>query len=365
MDLVIDAIMGGKLWAIIAVLIIAIAGAAAAVTFIKPDQGTVDPGTTDDPTEPVYPKGISYDAKTNTLKSNTSITWSYVDMLVPFVDQTAVESEGKTLTLSPSYYKVTAKGETFDQIVDGTVTKSLGWDYHHGNDVWRVDIEYSIDIRELAKIMIENREFNNKRVYKFADLPNQVYVNDTYKSIASQLKSIYQSYGGDVNNQQDYADFLIAFAEDPLGIKYPLRIDGKTDYGIWGVSEYWANSLETAFFGVGDCDDSAAAGCAVLKAAGFRVAIVGIPGHVASAVVLDSFEERDISEYADIVKGSSVFKVGKGTSVFGDDPETIYYGVDTTSGQCPVGYMPKGSIESLGKDTLYGWGIAGFYPVKD
>ena len=361
MHLVIEATMTGKAWALIAVVIVAVAAAAVAIMLMTPGQDPVDPVDPDDPYVPEYPDGITYDSKTQSLRSNTSIVWKYTYMLVPFVDQVSVESEGKTLKLDSGYYKVTAKGETFDYIVDGTATKQMDWKYHHGDDVWSVHIEYDIDIRELAKIMIKNREYNNLMVYKFADLPNQVYVNDTYKSIASQLKTIYLDNGGDINDRQAYADFLIAFAEDPLGIKYPWA-DVQRDYRIWGVSEYWANSLETAFFGMGDCDDSAAVGCAILKAAGFKVAMVGVPGHVTASVALDSFEERDLSEYADIVKTVSRFTIGRGASVYGDD-DTIYYGFDTTSGQCPVGYMIKSTVDYFGKDTF--WGISGFYPVKD
>lgn len=377
--------MNGRYMTIIAILGVAIVIVSAVIVLTLPQQAPVEP---DDPEpEPVvspYPDGITFNEATGTLTSKESVIWTVVDQLKEHIDKTKDVYEGKTLTLDPGFYKVIVGEDAFNLIIDGRIIKEMSWKYHLGAEVYDISVRYEIDISELAGIMIENREWNDTTDFKFIDLPREVYVDDTVRSIVSQLESRYVEIGGSLEDRQSYADFLVSLAQ--LGVEYPHRsytwvdeygnpvyekgFNGEdvpktsTDYEVWGCTEYWANSLETLFFGIGDCDDSAAVGCALFKAAGFRTAMVGVPGHVAASVALDSFEERNLEDYKDFLNTYRVFTESSGYDITGQGTEILYYGVDTTKGQAPVGYLLSGSAKSIGSETMY-WGMAGYYPVPD
>jgi hypothetical protein len=367
------------------VLILAIAIAAVAVVAVLsiPKASVPDPVQPDipepqpDPEPSLYPEGISFDLRTGTLTSDKDITWEVTDQLVEHIDKETVEHSGKELQLPQGYFKVSAKGQTFDVIVDGTVERSYDWKYLYKGQSYDIHVSLSIDIAELAEIMIENREFNDSRKLTFEDLPNGVYVDETVIDVVSQLEKRFREIGGSPDNRQEYADFLASFAQ--LGIVYPHRDytwtdaygnpvyveawDGtmvpkeSTDYEVWGCDEYWANTLETMFFGIGDCDDSAAVACALFEAAGYRTAMLGAYSHVAAGVELDSFTEVDekyLKQF--IAHPRNVFSGPSSTE--GDD--TIYYAVETTKGQAYVGYFGN-KVTILGEPTFHG--NNGFYSV--
>ncbi len=283
-------------------------------------------------------------------------------------------TDNKNSSLAQFNYKfqVTVEDSSFRIIVDGTQHLEANWDYYFKGQLYDVSVAYDIDIRELSKITLENRKYNDippNTAHPFSELPKQVYVNETVRSIVSQLEARFVEIGGDLEDKQSFADFLISFAQ--LGIKYPVRVDNSTDKLVWGQSEYWASSLETMFFMKGDCDDSAAVACALLKAAGFKTAMAGIPGHVAAGVVIDAFKEVSEDTLSKIItshrtKGITVssIRLCVEPSVIQSDPQDVlYYGVETTKGQLPVGYMLNSSADSLNKSTMW-WGMAGFYPVS-
>jgi hypothetical protein len=352
-----------------------VAVAAVAVVAMSSDDGpdpVVDP---DDPVSDPLPKGISFDEKTGVLKSKSEVTWNVIDELKEFykfdrgksTPQRVLEPvTSKSITLSPGLYTITVGEDTFQLVVGGTHTNTASWKYYFNGETYDVSVTYDISISELAKITVENREYNSSlkptQVHPFKELPQQVYVGDTARSIVKQLETRFVQIGGDMADRQSYADFLVSFAQ--LGIKYPDRVDDSTDKLVWGQSEYWANSLETMFFMKGDCEDSAAVACSIFKAAGYDTAMVGIPGHVAAGVVLTDFREVTPQEISKYNKFYTSFKLGASASVVETDPQdVIYYGVDTTWGQLPVGYMLGGSVDTINKSTMW-WGMAGFYPVS-
>jgi len=350
-----------------------------------PVEGAADaPGT--DPDLPdqndrgvtIFPGGISFDLVAGLLTSESDIEWTITDELVPFIDKAPESFYGSKVPLGPGLYTVEASGETFHIVVDGTVSKARYWTYSMGGQTHAVSVTYGISISELADITLRNREWNEASDHVFSDLVSLVYVNDTVRSIASGLKAEYVRIGGDIDDVQSYADFLASFAQ--LGISYPTRqytwmdengdpvmVEGapkkSTDYEVWGKEDYWANALETIFHGTGDCEDTAAVACSIFKAAGLDTAMVGIHGHAASSVALDSFADRDLDYYSDLLRPSVDLVRASGTSVNGDDRITIYYAVDTTSGQTPVGYLTAGPASILGEPTQ-SWGMSGFYPVQ-
>ena len=172
-----------------------------------------------------------------------------------------------------------------------------------------------------------------------------------------------------MDDEQSYAEFIASFAQ--LGIEYPpweiIPDTGaqSSDYHYWGIDDYWANTLETLYFGKGDCEDSSAVACALFIAAGFKTAIVGGSGHVMSSVSLDSFKERDTPRYGPVMIS---FDVASSTSAyFVSDPTVTYYGVDMTKGQTPVGYLTKEQLRHINTDSdivaRMPQGLSGYYSV--
>ena len=359
-------------------LTIAIIGIGAAIAVVAALLLMGIPGqdvTPDDPGETFdvkCPEGVTFDADMGTLMSEDEITWNVTDMLVPYETsegkRTPSETVGKELKLEPGYYKVVAgDSDPFDVAIAGKKTFTASWKYYDGEDVRDIQVSYDISYIELAKTMIENSEWNVYGTRYFDNLPKIVVVDDTIRSIESQLSERYEEIGGSKEDRQAYADFLVSFAQ--MTISYPTGHSGEYDYGVWGVKEYWARPLETLFFGIGDCEDSSALACALFKAAGFKTAMVGVPGHVTAGLVLDTFTPRDISEYKDYCEGYSSITEAAGYAV-ADSGKTgdYYHGVDTIRKQVPTGYMLKGHVQSFGKtvmnwETMIPYGTAGFYPV--
>ena len=384
--------MDGRIKAVIAVVILVSLFSQALVMFlpmgdtgVAKDQPVVGPS--DDPVGPVvpdpepepepvqYPEGIRYDANSRTLTSERDSQWSVTDELKAHLDRTVERHHGRSLALDPGYYSVTVDGESFRIVVAGTETRTVSWEYYMGGQVHEVSVSYDIDIAELAGVTESSRELNSDMFLKFDELPSLVCVNDTTRSIVSQMTSEYVRIGGSTDDCQSYADFIASFAQ--AGIGYPSRpyvwtdgdgnavlVDGipkrSTDYEVWGCEEYWAHTLETLHHGVGDCEDSAAVACSLLKTAGFDTALLALYGHVAAGVSLKDFSERDLSEYGEFITTVDVLKHAEGKSVHGDS-DIIYYALETVNGQIPAGYLTAGPLQT--HNTMSQWGMTGFYPA--
>ncbi len=342
---------------------------------VNPDP--VDPADdTPVPESSPYPEGIRYDAENGMLVSESYMEWSVIDEFSAHIDKAPAEYSGCEVLLSPGFYSVSVNGGTFHVTVDGTESRTVSWTYRMGDQDFAVQVTYDIDISELAEVILASRELNSDPFLKFDDLPSLMRIDDTVDSIVSQLRTEYGRIGGSFDDRQSFADFILSFAQ--LGIEYPSRpyvwvddegstvlVDGvpkvSTDYEVWGCEDYWANALETLHHGVGDCEDSAAVACSLLKAAGYSAAMVGLYGHVAVGVGLDGFEERDLSEYRSVIKTRDTLILASGESVAGDGSVT-YYAADTVNGQIPVGYLTAGPLQTMG--SMSPWGVAGFYPAR-
>ena len=370
--------MMGKNVIIIAILAAVVIASAAVLVIMSPNEKT-EPSSPDTPDvpdpeipdpEPVYPKGISFDPETGTLSHEDEVTWYITDELVAYVDKKTETVIDKTVVLDEGLYSVKVGDDSFNVVVPGKKSITLKWDYQFNDQKYPIEVTYDVDIAELSEITLSNRDWNNGRNNDlFMNLPKQVYVNDTVRSIVSQLKAAYIEIGGSMDDRQSYADILASFAQ--LGIEYPpwetipkTKIQS-SDYHYWGKDEYWANTLETLYFGKGDCEDSSAVACALFIAAGFKTAMVGGPGHVMSSVSLDSFEERDTPKYGVIMTS---FDVAVSTSArYVSDPTVTYYGVETIKGQTPVGYLMKGQLKYINADSDTAarrpQGLSGYYSV--
>ncbi|MBO4357407.1 MAG: hypothetical protein J5813_04480, partial [Candidatus Methanomethylophilaceae archaeon] len=283
--------MMGKNVIIIAILAAVVIASAAVLVTMSPNENVEPPSPevpdVPDPEipdpEPVYPKGISFDPETGTLSHEDEVTWYITDELVAYVDKKTETVIDKTVVLDEGLYSVKVGDDSFNVVVPGKKSITLKWDYQFNDRKYPIEVTYDVDIAELSEITLSNRDWNNGRNNDlFMNLPKQVYVNDTVRSIVSQLKAAYIEIGGSMDDKQSYADILASFAQ--LGIEYPpwetipkTKIQS-SDYHYWGKDEYWANTLETLYFGKGDCEDSSAVACALFIAAGFKTAMVGGPG---------------------------------------------------------------------------------------
>ena len=290
-------------------------------------------------------------------------------MLVPFAERTDVESVGTTLELEPGYYKVKADDcQPFDVVVDGKIQMDATWNYYCGGTLHEgLKVSYEINLDQLGDAMIEGPGWNTKYNREFRYLPDLVEVDSAVRSLEAQLAKVFSDIGGDTDDRQAYADFLVSFPQK--AIQYPKKNTDAEDMYVWGVAEYWAKPIETLFFKIGDCEDTSALACSLFKAAGYKSAMVGVSGHVTAAVSLDSFTERNLEDYKTVCSTYSVLTVASGYA-YNDRDGTgrIYYGVDTIKGQVPVGYMTKGNVDSFGKTVrsmgdFHVFGVAGFYPV--
>jgi len=88
--------------------------------------------------------------------------------------------------------------------------------------------------------------------------------------------------------------------------------------------------------------------------------------HVMSSVSLDGFEERDTPKYGPVMIS---FDVAASTSAhYVSDTSVTYYGVDTTKGQTPVGYLMKEQLKYIDADSdskaCRPQGMSGYYSVN-
>jgi transglutaminase-like putative cysteine protease len=310
-----------------------------------------------------YPEGIWFDPGACELRSPVPTVWTVTDELEKYVDKEVRTYKGKSLELEPGWYTVSVNGDTFQIMVDGVEQRTVQWEYWSEGMVHSIQITYDIRISDLVEASKGNREWNDGSDHLFKDLPRIVVTDPTTESIVSQLGERFAEIGGDADDRQSFADFVSSFVQN--GIRYPSRIgsNGSTDYEVWGSNEYWSLPLETLYYCIGDCEDSSALACALLKSAGYQVAMVGVSGHVVAGVSLDSFVPVDEDGFTSYNPVFGSFVEASGSSIVeGDDTGIIYYGLETTKGQTPVGYLLRGTANNLGKPTLY-WGTAGFYPA--
>ena len=276
---------------------------------------------------------------------------------------TGYEVESDVLWLEVGVYSVTVGEEEFGVTVQGNVGREVAWTYNMNGTAVEASVEYAIPLDSLMSAIDASRGFNSVHNVNgssgFHLLPETVVCDAVTDSVETALRDEYRRIGGDVSDRQGYLDFMASFVQ--LNVTYPgIVTEGGTqrgwDYGIYGTDEYWAVPLETLYHLRGDCEDSSALLCALYIEAGCDAAMGGKGGHVFAGVSFEGFRE---------VSGDRLDGLGVGylilmmhTAVDGPDG-TIYYAVDTTRGQTPVGYT---TWINFGDRTA--WGTVGFYPVS-
>lgn len=117
-------------------------------------------------------------------------------------------------------------------------------------------------------------------------------------------------------SEKDKANCVLKFVQ--ICIPYAYDQDTK------GVSEYWKYPIETLYDGKGDCEDTAILYAAIMKAMGYKVAIIVYDDHVATGVHLTN--------------GSGTYYEKNGVN---------YYYCETTNSGWSIGQIPDG------RDTAY------------
>ncbi len=104
-----------------------------------------------------------------------------------------------------------------------------------------------------------------------------VVIDKHIKELEGKLRGIFIDNGGiyDVN-QVGYANFLSAFVNKVILYK--------SDDAVHGQEEYWNYPLQTLVLGKGDCEDTSILLAALFHAAGYKSAVVLVPGHAMAAV---------------------------------------------------------------------------------
>ncbi len=102
----------------------------------------------------------------------------------------------------------------------------------------------------------------------------------TYKEDLIVQIAEYLSGQSSSMNQTQRANFVLRFVQE--GIPYAYDKDTR------GVSEYWKYPLETLYDGKGDCEDTSILYAAIMKAMGYKVALLWYEDHVAVGVVLSN-----------------------------------------------------------------------------
>jgi len=353
------------LMVIIPIIVVVTAAAMLAVAPVSDDSNPDVLGPVPVEPDPVLdlPDGVTYDEGSHVLSYASSTEWHVFDMLHAYADRENIYGgsvfEAKKITLSPGKYSIKVNEESFEIVVPGKVSRTLSWDYQYDGRSYPVTVSYEIDIDEYLKITESSKALNSTVPNLFSRLPELVTVNDVIYDIESQLEKRYKQIGGSISDRQGYAEFLASMAQIP--IEYPTY-KSYGDMQIWGVEEYWQNSMETLYHMAGDCEDKAALACALFTAAGYKAAMCGVIGHVTAGIALDDFKERSEKELKDFDMDKWVLAADK--DVTGQDTETIYYAVETIKEeQHYIGYLLSGSAKCISQPTIY-WGMAGFYPVN-
>lgn len=237
-------------------------------------------------------------------------------------------------------------------LYDDYIIKHYFWTYKNQN--------YSMDIRYMFSEYLhytplfqtpDESRFGND----YSRMTDFCLINDVVNDIANGLKTLYyKSYGTDASlSDQEFADFLLAFIN--LCYKYPPN-SSMPDYYEYGQVEYWAYPMETIYHNMGDCEDTAILCASLFKACGFDSAVVVMPGHAISAVVLDSFTESDVTHSYRV---APFYQTLNGKTYYGCETTLVddSYGVGYISSSYLNGeYEPLQSGKTSNKDY-------GYYPL--
>ncbi|MDR3206310.1 MAG: zinc ribbon domain-containing protein [Candidatus Methanoplasma sp.] len=187
-----------------------------------------------------------------------------------------------------------------------TVEKSYSWIYE--NKAYEMDVIFDYQAYDDARNKNKNGRWPSSSAYSsFIEYNDPVVVD-----MAEKLTILY---GPHSNTDPGFANFVLAF--DQICIKYPPNSNNMdADKYMFGTNEYFQYPIETIYNGAGDCEDTSILAAAIYAAAGYESAILVLPGHAMTAVVVDADYSPSTTmayEYLKGVKNGKTYAAGETT----------------------------------------------------
>jgi transglutaminase-like putative cysteine protease len=195
----------------------------------------------------------------------------------------------------------------------GIIIKEYKWTYQ--GKQYTVSTSFSYDEYSFYKDKNPNgrwpRETEYHKVVSFV-----TYKEPAVATLAASLKEAYGSHRSTAD--QSFATFVLGFVQ--VCFKYPPHTSSvEADKYLYGQNDYFAFPLETLFYGMGDCEDTAILAAALFKALGYGAGVVIIPGHAVAAVGLNDYTPGYYSPFSYEILSKPIGGV-------------TYYACETTSG---------------------------------
>ncbi|MGI6008637.1 MAG: InlB B-repeat-containing protein [Methanomethylophilus sp.] len=182
----------------------------------------------------------------------------------------------------PGFYFVMTAQNADDEVhtgviqfayIDGSIARTVTWTYTGNNTAYTAN--YYITFSDLVKYadfpVDERNSYSNNRVKvtQFVD-----YTDTTIQNLASAMQSCISTYGSSWTEVQK-ATFVLNFVQS---LTYELDSVGT------GHSEYWKFGVETLYDTKGDCEDVSILYCSLMKAMGYNVCLIRLPGHCMAGI---------------------------------------------------------------------------------
>lgn len=232
----------------------------------------------------------------------------------------------------------------------GTVEKVYDWTYQSQPYSMAISYDYYDDFIKYSEMNKDDRSIvapNYRNSVMFVEVEHVV------QSIADNLVDLYkESYGSDqFIRTQEFANFVLAYVQ--ICFDYPPNSNSVNgDQYIYGQNEYFAYPMETIYYGVGDCEDTAILCAAIFDACGLDAAICIIPRHAVAGIALESYTEPNHVRSVELVSQEVNGKT--------------YYGCETTidNGVRNVGLLnTSGNYNASLTGTIAEKNGYGFFPV--
>ncbi|MCQ2084651.1 MAG: zinc-ribbon domain-containing protein [archaeon] len=221
---------------------------------------------------------------------------------------------------------------------------SSAWEYLGGT----FGFEYKMDDADFSPYVPASTEEKLARdVNDYTKSPSFIVNNKVTRDVEHQLRAFYEEAIGPVTNDQDYADFILAYVQTAF-----LYV---SDSFLYQQGEYFAYPVETLLYGAGDCEDTSILCAALFKSAGYDSALLLLPGHAMTGISLPGFKKpTHIDSGYEIISQEVAGK--------------MYYACETTCGKpLESGIVPidNGHRYSTDLNKGYaGYGSFTFYPAE-
>ena len=218
------------------------------------------------------------------------------------------------------------------------IYRAYEWKFDGGKFSFDISFDYS-EYYEQAHKAPYHRSIGEGigYIHSYTETKNFVIVSTTIENIESYLEDLYTKAYGSCSTNQNFANFILSFVQ--INFEYQL------DSVQYLSEEYYAYPMETIYSGKGDCEDTSFLVDAIYKKAGYKTAVVILPGHAMAAVALSSYDAPSLSN-------GEIFK----RPVDGD----MYYACETTVN----GYQPVGASAGTYGDHYYSEWISDYSEYK-